>query len=52
MLLHEFGNVYRMPVLDSMRAEIMGRTGIELKPVPNHGTLDPMAIGSNPYLFS
>lgn len=52
MLLHEFGNMYRMPVLDSMRAEIMGRTGIELKPVPNHGTLDPMAIGSNPYLFS
>ena len=52
MLLHEFGNLYRMPVLERMKAEIEDRTGIKLKPVPNHGTLDPMAIGSNPYLFS
>ena len=52
MLLHEFGNMYRMPVLEQMKAEIEDRTGIKLKPVPNHGTLDPMAIGSNTYLFS
>lgn len=51
MLLHEFGNMYRMPVLEQMKAEIEDRTGVQLKPVPNHGTLDPMAIGSNPYLF-
>ena len=52
MLLHEFGNLYRMPVLEQMKAEIEERSGVQLKQVPNHGTLDPMAIGSNPYLFS
>jgi len=52
MLLWEFGNMFRKPLLQQMKAEIEDRTGVLLPEPPNHGTLDPMAIGSNPYLFS
>ena len=52
MLHWEFGNMFRKPLLQQMKAEIEDRTGVSLPEPPNHGTLDPMAIGSNPYLFS
>lgn len=52
MLLHEFGQIFRKPLLEQMRQEMQDRTGIQLPKPPCHGSLDPMAIGSNPYLFS
>ena len=52
MLHFEFGNMFTKPLLQQMKAEIEDRTGVLLPEPPNHGTLDPMAIGSNPYLFS
>ena len=52
MLLWEFGNMHRVPLLEQMRQEIQEKTGVSLKAPPLEGTLDPMAIGSNPYLFS
>ena len=52
MLYFEFGNMFTKPLLQQMKAEIEDRTGVQLPEPPNHGTLDPMAIGSNPYLFS
>ncbi len=52
MLLHEFGQIFRQPLLEQMRQEMQDRTGLALPAPPNHGSLDPMAIGSNVYLFS
>lgn len=52
LLLWEFGQLHRRRLLDEMRAEIQERSGVKLKEPPCQGMLDPMAIGSNPYLFS
>ena len=52
LLVWEFGQLHRRRLLEEMREEIQERSGVQLKAPPNHGTLDPMAIGSNPYLFS
>ena len=48
----EFGQMYRRPVLEVMHAEMQDRTGIQLPAPPVINSLDPMALGSNPYLFS
>jgi DNA-directed RNA polymerase len=52
-LLHwEFGNMHRRPLLVEMQQEIEERSGVKLKAPPVFNTLDPMSLGSNPYLFS
>ena len=51
-LIWEFGQMYRRPILAEMRVEIEERTGISLPPPPVYNSMDPMAIGSNLYLFS
>ena len=51
-LLWEFGQMYRKPLLSEMRCEMEERSGISLPAPPVYNTLDPMALGSNPYLFS
>jgi DNA-directed RNA polymerase len=52
-LLHwEFGNMHRKPLLALMQQEIEERSGIKIKAPPVFNTLDPMSLGSNPYLFS
>ena len=48
----EFGQMYRRPVLEVMHSELQDRTGIQLPAPPVINSLDPMALGSNPYLFS
>ena len=52
LLIWEFGQMYRKPILAEMRCEMEERTGISLPAPPVYNTLDPMALGSNPYLFS
>ena len=52
LLIWEFGQMYRRPILAEMRVEIEDRTGISLPAPPVYNTMDPMAIGSNLYLFS
>ena len=52
LLIWEFGNMYRRPILAEMRLEIEERTGISLPAPPVYNSMDPMAIGSNFYLFS
>ena len=52
LLIWEFGQMYRRPILAEMRVEIEERTGISLPAPPVYNTMDPMAIGSNFYLFS
>ena len=51
-LLHEFGQMFRKRLLEDLHLELQDRSGVELPPPPVINSLDPMAIGSNPYLFS
>ena len=52
-LLHwEFGQMYRKPQLARIHQEMQDNSGIDLPAPPIHNTMDPMAIGSNFYLFS
>ena len=48
----EFGQIMRRPVLEVMHRELEERSGVKLPAPPVINSLDPMAIGSNPYLFS
>ena len=52
MLHWEFGNMHRKPLLTLMQQEIQERTGVKISAPPVFNTLDPMGLGSNPYLFS
>jgi len=51
-LHHEFGQMYRHRILEDMHLEMQERTGIKLPAPPVINSFDPMALGSNPYLFS
>ena len=51
-LHHEFGQMYRRRILEDMHLEMQDRTGIKLPAPPVINSFDPMALGSNPYLFS
>ena len=51
-LLHEFGQMFRKRLLEDLHLELVDRSGVKLPPPPVINSLDPMAIGSNPYLFS
>ena len=48
----EFGQMFRKPQLEIMHSELEERSGVKLPAPPLINTLDPMAIGSNEYLFS
>ena len=52
MLIWEFGQLYRKPLLAEMHCEMEENSGEKLPAPPVHNSMDPMAIGSNPYLFS
>jgi len=52
MLIWEFGQLYRKPLLAEMRCEMEENAGEKLPAPPVHNSMDPMAIGSNSYLFS
>lgn len=52
-LLHwEFGQMYVQRQLARIHEEMQANAGMRLPAPPIYNTLDPMAIGSNPYLFS
>ena len=52
MLIWEFGQLYRKPLLAEMHCEMEENAGEKLPAPPVHNSMDPMAIGSNSYLFS
>ena len=52
LLHHEFGQMYVQRQLARIHEEMQANSGIRLPAPPVYNSLDPMAIGSNPYLFS
>ena len=52
LLHHEFGQMYVQRQLARIHEEMQANSGVRLPAPPVYNSLDPMAIGSNPYLFS
>ena len=51
-LLETMNELYQKDLLGQIHQEISERTSLKLPEPPMVNTLDPVSIGTNPYLFS